>query len=245
VAFTRTLLGYNSDKATTSLNVPNAATSAGDIIVGILASDSIVVGSTNSLWDPTGGSGGTNPDYIFSVTNSGHVVLSYAIWQNVGAATAGKVTVGGSGSGESMALIVIKISGCATSDIIDRTSSATGQGKSLASGATAFTQWDDEYLIGATAMEGPVDDFAGDWQNSFTRGNRFGTGGQGATSNVTVDEGYRIVSTKNNYEAAVVTAGLARYWAAFIVTIKAGGPTPIRRTQSLLTFAALNRSRTY
>jgi hypothetical protein len=86
-------------------------------------------------------------------------------------------------------------------------------------GPTGTTTQASELLIGVIGTEGPVEDAAGTWQNSFTAGPRAGTTGGTATSNWTVSMGYRIVSATGAYTAQ--KSGItSRYWAAAIATFK-------------------------
>ena len=92
-------------------------------------------------------------------------------------------------------------------------------------GPTGTTLQANELLIGAIGTEGPVEDAAGTWGNSFTAGPRTGTTGGDATSNWTVSMGYRIVSSTGSYTAQ--KSGITdRFWAAAIATFKTENMLP-------------------
>jgi hypothetical protein len=76
----------------------------------------------------------------------------------------------------------------------------------------------NELLIGAVGTEGPVEDAAGTWGNSFTGGPRAGTSGE-PTADWTISMGWRIVSATGDYTAS--KSGITeRCWAAAIATFK-------------------------
>jgi rubrerythrin len=69
------------------------------------------------------------------------------------------------------------------------------------SGKEQNTTFDDEIFFGAFASEGPPTDTTGTLQNGFTSGQRVGTSGAPPVSNITLHEGYKIVSAKETTRA--------------------------------------------
>ena len=92
-------------------------------------------------------------------------------------------------------------------------------------GPTGTTAVAYELLVGAVGTEGPLEDAAGTWGNSFTVGPRVGTTGDTYDTNRTLSMGWRIVSSTGTYSAS--KSGITdRYWGAVIATFK-GGETPV------------------
>jgi hypothetical protein len=100
----------------------------------------------------------------------------------------------------------------------DRQTNAGGVSTNPNSGNTATTQQVSEFLWGTVVTNGPYPaDVGGTWQNSFTEGQRDGTTGGIATTNVAVSEGYRLVSVTGAYKAEKI--GITnRDWGALIST---------------------------
>lgn len=139
-----------------------------------------------------------------------------------------QVHFGGGGDGMSRAIVLLRLTGEATTPF-DKSSTGTGSGTNPKSGTTATTSQADEILIGSIGTEGPSGDDVGTWQQSFTAGVRVGTSGGGAAGNVTISEGYRIVSSASTYEAEK-TGITDRDWSAAIATYKeAVPPTGVKR----------------
>ena len=105
-------------------------------------------------------------------------------------------------------------------------------------GPTGTTAEANELLIGAIGTEGPINDAAGTWDNSFLDGPRAGTSGGDDDSNWTIAMGYRFVSSTGEYTAQ--KSGITdRYWAAAIATFRAEAPAenvaPVAYDQSVST----------
>lgn len=211
----RTPQGTNKSKSAGSLGVASTY-AVGDLVVAILARDADA-GAVNTQPGVT--------QYTFTkrveANNAGNVVVQIWDWVCVEAGTA---QVSFATSNDSNAIAVIVISGLLSSPF-DKSSSGTGSGTSPSSGATATTSQADEILIGAVGTEGPVEDAAGTWSNSFNAGQRDGTTAGGAASNITISEGYLIVSATGAYTAAK-TSITSRDWGAAIATYKATTFTP-------------------
>jgi len=132
-----------------------------------------------------------------------------------------EITISFSVAVTSHAAVAALFDGLADSDALDQLASATAANSSApSSGFTSTTTQADELLIGVVGTEGPVDDAAGSWENSFIAGPRAGTTGGTADTNITITLGYRIVDTTGEY--AVAISGItARDWGAIIGTFKA------------------------
>jgi hypothetical protein len=128
-------------------------------------------------------------------------------------------------SADANAIAVIRLDGL-TSTPIDKISTGIGSSLTASSGATSTTAQADEILIGGIGWEGPDGDDAGTWQNSFNAGQRLGTTGAGAASNITVQEGFLIVAATGAYTAAVTRTANSRDWAAAIATYKESSFNP-------------------
>lgn len=156
--------------------------------------------------------------------NSSNVIV--AIWSihNPTASESGAHIVHSNANTDAKVMIGLKIGGLASSSF-DKQSPNTGSNDAPTSNATATTAQADEILIGAVGTEGPSGDTAGSWSNSFSAGERLGTTGGSQPSNITLSEGYRIVSATGAYTAAK-TGITSRDWAAAIATYKASGGAP-------------------
>ncbi len=102
----------------------------------------------------------------------------------------------------------------------DKVASAGGSSASPASGATAATAQASEFVFGGVLTNGPSEDTAGAWSNSFLDGQRAGTTGGVANTNGTISEGHKNVSSIGTQEAAK-TGITSRDWAAICYTFKA------------------------
>ena len=157
--------------------------------------------------DITNGSGTTG---VRSITVSAH---------NVTGLTSGNTITCTHPSVTARALSANEFSGLAPSAPRDQTSASTGNSTAASSGSTATTTQAEELLIGTIGVEGKSNE-------SFTTGGsytimgRVGTNQGSATSNITVNPEYRLVSATGSY-SATGTLGTAHNWAASIVTYKA------------------------
>lgn len=218
LAIVRTALGTSQTKS----SFPPSVTIGHNIVAGdtlflVIAGDSL---------------GSFTSEYFTNATTSGGLLT-----RDVVSANAGNVEVAifrlsdppasidfqahltfNSTSGQSLTMAALRVSGLATSPF-DKSSVGTGTGTSPSSGATAPLAQADEICIGAVGTEGPVEDAAGTWSNSFNAGQRDGTTGGGAASNITVSEGYLIVAA-TTAQTAAKTSITSRDWAAAIATYK-------------------------
>jgi hypothetical protein len=105
---------------------------------------------------------------------------------------------------------------------LDRYYLASGTGTDIDSGLTLTTTQADELVIGPAAVKGPTGDTFTP-ASGLTALNRVGTSGGSATSNVTLNSLYKIVSAIGQYNIAG-TNSTSRNWAAIVVTYKAALP---------------------
>lgn len=221
MAITRTALGTGQSKTTTiTITIGNVVV-AGDQLFAIFASDSQIFPASIVYYPQTGGSGVQFDAKDVEANNDTNVVTSISRYSAPAASTdaGARIVIANT---VSSAAAIIKISGL-TSSPFDKSSAGTGPGGSgtpPTSGATAPLSQADEICIGAIGTEGPDGDAADTWLNSFSAGQRLGTTGGGGTSNITVYEGYKIVSA-TTAQTAATTPGVFRDWAACIATYKA------------------------
>jgi len=95
----------------------------------------------------------------------------------------------------------------------------TASGTTATVGPTGTTDQANELVVGVITTIGPVEDAAGTWDNSFTNGQRVGTTGGVADTNVTVSMGYLTDAAIGEYTAQ--KSGITdRLWAASIATFR-------------------------
>ena len=144
----------------------------------------------------------------------------------------GTITIEGDQSVAAKAAVVTVFSGLADINVLDQflgnpkiEDQTTETGTTPTVGPTGTTEQANELLIGVIGTNGPVEDDAGTWGNSFTNGPREGTTGGDADTNWTVSLGYRIVSAAGTYTAQ--KSGItSRLWAATIATFKTENMLP-------------------
>jgi len=131
---------------------------------------------------------------------------------------------------ETAALVASRYSGLLALPF-DRQATASGDSTAPDSGATLLaTSQNDELLAGAIGTLGPLEDGAGSWGGSFTAGQRAGTTGGAASSNITIAEGFRIVTATGAYSAA--KSGItSRPWYAELQTFKGAAGASLRRVR--------------
>jgi hypothetical protein len=246
MAIVRTALGTGQAKAATLAVTWSGGAITGDTIVVLVASDagisSLVVGRTSIGTDQTFGAADV------TATNAGNVITSiYSIVLNRNYPLDGlnnpyciaTPTV----SGDAVAVAVIKLEGLSAA-AFDRSSAGTGTGTSPSSGATAALSQADEICVGAIGTEGPPTDAAGTWSNSFNAGQRDGTDSAGAASNVTISEGYLVVSG-TTAQTAAKTSIASRDWAAAIATYKGAAAAAFIAAKNRIPGQAVKRSNFY
>lgn len=204
---TRTPKGTAGQKSHASswTALSSVSLSEGDTLLVCVATLGTV---TSVTWNGTG----LTADATASGTAVGYI---YRL-ADVSAGT-GNIVVNMSGSTTS-AVAATAVAGLVSSPF-DKASTGTGSSDTPSSGATSTTAQADEFVFGCVATNGDVDDAAGIWNNGFAAGQRFGTTGQGPTSNMTASEGWRIVSDTGTYTAAKANIS-SRDWAAAVATYK-------------------------
>jgi hypothetical protein len=131
-------------------------------------------------------------------------------------------------SSGALAIAAFKVSGLAASPF-DVSASTTGTGTNPQTGTTSTTSQASELLVGAIGTEGPDGDAAGNWV-TLTAGQRLGTTGGGGASNVTISEGFLVVSAVDSY-SGTKNSITSRDWAGAIATYKAKSGAPRRMIQ--------------
>ena len=241
MAIVRTAIGTAAVKGVAYVQINSGiGFSVGDVIIALHAGDD-GDGTKIELWRAAGlYEESTTVDVVAS--NSGNVVTQILrLTVSVDAPFGGGypyIRVRGTNLVARAAAILL-LTGL-DSTPFDKSSTGTGSGTTPSSGATATTSQADEILIGAVGTEGPDGDAAGTWSNSFNNGQRLGTTGASAAGNVTISEGYLVVSSAAAYTAAK-TGSTSRDWAAAIATYKgqaAGTQYPQSLTAATASFAA-------
>lgn len=205
-AITRTAKGTATDKVGTNntLTVASVALNSGDsIIVGVNYRTGSV---TSVVWGAQ------------SLANDSQAVV-YSL-HNVAAGT-NDVVVTFSVDQSAMAMFVAAVNfgaGNIGAKDVGSTDNATGTSTTPADAGIA-TNVASEIFIGALDTTGPSGDAAGTWSNSWSSGQRAGTTGGSATSNSTVQEGYKIVAATETSQAAL-TGITSRQWFIQHVTYK-------------------------
>lgn len=225
MALARTALGTVQSKTLTTMTIVfGAVVATDDLIVVVLAQDDPSNPPTVQYrWD---GAATQNLVKNAEAINTANVVSS--IWSVVATTTANAsadILVTVVNSGTSRAAAALKVTGNASSPF-DKAATGIGTGTSPSSGATATLAQADEICIGAVGTEGPVEDAAGTWSNSFNNGQRDGTTGGSPASNITVSEGFLIVSS-TAAQTAAKTSITSRDWAAAIATYKAAAAATV------------------
>lgn len=211
-------IGTNQSKTagtSISVTVPAAGVKAGNSIIVTFAMDS--TSGSVSVSDTAGNTYNLDADTGVYVTYVRTLIFSA---HNVTALVSGNTITVTHPSVNARAVSANEFSGLAKTSALalDKTSTATGDSTTPSSGSTATTTQADELLIGAIGVEGPLGD-------TFTAGSgytalpRDGTTGASASSNITINPEYRIVSATGTY-VADGTLSDARKWAAAIATYK-------------------------
>ncbi len=195
-------LGTASGKGITTLTIPNVEAAPGDgIFVSLYSLTGVEVTSITVAGIPMAALSQQEATWWVHLTEiiDGDLVITF-------------------GAAETAAAVASRIRQVAAAPF-DKTSSANGTGTAPDSGASPATTQNDELLIGLVGTIGPVEDDAGTWGGGFTPGQRVGTTGGAAASNVTVSEAYKVVSATGAYSAA--KSGItSRPWYAEIRTMR-------------------------
>lgn len=218
---TRTAKGTNTSKTSSNSLAVNT--------VAITGGCSIIIGWAGD----TGGSahaatwGATTLVKNQDTVNSGTVETIMFSAHNVTGGT-NNATVSWTTNITAKAMFVIEVCGLATSGAKDINTGNVGTDATPLDTAT-MTSFGIEIFVGALGTEGPSGDAAGSWQNGWSAGQRAGTTGNPAAGNITVQEGFKIVSITEASQASL-TGITSRSWAITHVTYKdATQPNPLPR----------------
>lgn len=214
MAFSRTAKATAAAE-TFTLDTSGFSVTAGDLLVLCVASKNTVTATLRKTSDSSLVQTFTQAATIANSTAVRTTMLYLPNTTNPGENVFVRVSHGGAGT---VAATVSAVSDAAQSSPLDKTQTGTGSGTSPSSGDTATTEEAPEILFGAIGTAGPSTDGAGSWDGLFTAGQRVGTAGTGA--DVTISEGFRIVSATGIYSAAKTGIASAD-WAAAIGTFKA------------------------
>jgi hypothetical protein len=196
MAITRTAKGAIADKTnqTTWTALSSVSMASGDYLLVGAVGDLISSGITwNGITVPlVGGNGGANMYGLLVASGAaGNIVVTF-----------------GAASG-AHALFATSVSGLASS-ALDVSSGNNGT-STTPSDPGVTTNKAVEIFIGALYTNGPSGDAVGTWGNSWSAGQRAGTIGSGATSNYTIQEGFKIVSAIESSQASL-TGITSRAW---------------------------------
>jgi len=195
---------------------------SGDSIVVCLAGDGTgwLVGPPAITWN-----GQTLAQNVRAVNLVNDTVAHSAIHSlhNVAGAT-GDVVIDWNPIPVAMAAALYKVSGLATSAAFDKSAYSIGTSTTPTSTQTATLAQTDELLVGCIGTEGPNGDAAGTWDTGANQttdnGQRLGTTGGNALTNITVAAATKIVTATTGGIASKNSID-SRDWAACIATFKA------------------------
>lgn len=200
----------------TTLSIASVSLNAGDTLVVSFAFGTAGVSVTSITW----GSLTLTQDNLQTGTNIITGIYS------------GRVVTGGTNSITITTSVAAGVIALAASSITNLASNYRDTKPTGASGSSttpadtaAFTTQGAEVLYGNIATNGPVEDADGSWSNSWTVGQTTGTTGGVAISNGKISEGYKIVFTRENAQAAK-TGITSRSWAASHATYVEQGSAP-------------------
>lgn len=210
MAVTRTAKGTASSKTSgTTLALASVSSTLGRLIVVHLAYDDQTLDSVTwgsqvmTLGDPVLGAG----------------VRTRLAWCVADATATRTITATWASALTAKALVVTEYS-CSTGGVSLQTvhnGTNSGSGTSASISAIGPIQGGtDSVTVGVVGTEGPSGDTAGTWSEPNTNGQRVGTTGNPANSNVTVSEGYRIAATAGSSPALSKTGMTSRDWGAAI-----------------------------
>jgi hypothetical protein len=210
-AITRTAKGTCSTLTATSCTISSVALNTGDtLIVGV--SNNQASSPVTATWNgismtqdafTSDGGGSLGEAYVFRLSNVTGATGNVVITQSVG--------------GNAMAVWASAVSGLATSNALDQTAGAFGNGTTPSSGATPATTSGNEICFGNIAEWNGTSSVGGTWLNSFTDGQAIGA--QSGTNTTAVDEGYLILSSTQAVTASK-TGATGTDWDAQAVCYK-------------------------
>lgn len=197
-----------------SLVVPNAVPAGRSILLAFAMDDAGTVGSGVAATDSAGNVYTADADVI----NNGDVRTVILVAHGTSPLSPGDSITVSHPSVTARALAAAVFVGLDPIGALDRTRTGKGSGTVASSGSTSPTRHPVELLFGVIGVEGPPTE-------SFTPGagytalSRGGTTGGSATSNITVNPEWRVVTVTGNYEAPG-TLGTSRKWAAALATYR-------------------------
>jgi hypothetical protein len=207
MTMTRTAKSTTTSKTSGTTLALSVAMTAGDLMVVSLAYDDQTLndvtwnGQTLTLGDPVLGAG----------------VRTRLAWVVAGATTTANVTATWASAIVAKAMAVSSYN-CNTGGAVmneDSNATNTGTGTSASTSAlAAIVGGTDSILVGVVGIEGPSGDTAGTWSTPSTNGQRAGTTGNPANSNVTVSEAYQLAPTAASTPALSKTGMTSRDWGA-------------------------------
>ncbi|NLX37047.1 MAG: hypothetical protein GXY68_10200 [Chloroflexi bacterium] len=205
---------------TTLTITTTAAVAAGDAIIVGYATDpdqNLAVGVTDSV-------GNTYEQAAMAVNYGNGRTYIFAAYNVTALPSGGTITITGNPAVTARAAVASVFGGLGPAGALDQAQAnplladqQTPSGTAPTVGPTGMTSQPNELLISVIGTEGPSEDAAGAWGNSFLSGPRAGTTGGTADTNWTVSLGYRIVAATGEYSAGK-TGITSRRWAATLAT---------------------------
>lgn len=217
MAIVVTALGTAQDKADngTWTAFSSITLATGDALILTLAADPAAILQVS--WNSVVMTSAVN------ISNAGNVNAYIYQLINVTGGTGNVVIIWQSPFPTAQAASLYKVTGLASTPL-DQTDSSTGTSTTPTSTQTLTLAQTDELLVGCIGTEGPDGDAAGTWDagaNQTTdNGQRLGTTGAGAASNITVASATKIV-TATTGGIASKTGIDSRDWGSCIATYKA------------------------
>lgn len=248
MAITRTARGTGQNKASADpwTVMTTFVGSVNNLVVVIVASDPS--GSNAVVTITQSGKTTTTLSVSAEANNIGNVVTRIYAAILADSYTAGSLIIDWdiSGAPAAMAAAAIELAGANGTPMLDVTAVGTGTATAADTGSITSTpnSGADVAWVGAVGTEGPDGDTAGTWVNPNNAGQRLGTTGGGAASNVTVSEGYEIVSVEVT-QALSKTGMTSRDWAAVMATYKEPAAVTFLAGKTIVGRQAVNRAATY
>jgi len=211
MAYTRTAKGTFSNKTpgTTGWTAGSVPIASGTKLIVGVASRAFAGNVTAVSWNG-----------ISLTQDAGAGEFYVSIWSlDVATGATGSLVITQSND-EPLAVAVEELAGLTATGVDQAAATRSAGSTTPSSGATATTTQNDEYLFGVVATQGPNGDTAGTWGgDTATAGQRLGTTGGSASSNVTVSTGYG-TQTATGTRTASKSGITSRAWGAAIATYK-------------------------
>ena len=221
MAVTRTARGSNTSKTSgTTLSIATAASlNAGDLLVVYLAYDDVPM--TSVFW-------GTQ-QMTLGESALGAGVRSRMAWCVADATASRTITATWDTALTAKAMVAdsfrSSVTGAGNTWTPDANATNTGAGTAASTAATAPIKGGTESVrVGVVGTEGPSGDTAGTWVIPATAGQRVGTTGNPAASNVTVSSAFFIAPTAGSTDGLSKTGMTSRDWGAAIRSFWWGVP---------------------